>query len=461
MNYEAVINELFNRVVRYLRAQPLNLGGYTTVSGGAGGPPGGFQGYLPQTRVTFDESEAEIWAIPSGPTLVDNLNRIRYRVTVLESGKLAVYNEGNVVLTGVTVIDFDNHFTVTQTGPTTVLVSGNPVEWDDILNKPILSEILFLHEDDSDVVGYEKLLTTPASGIESIDTATILAPSTEYPIDEYITYPITGMGATLLGGGSWEFNTYTKVSNVAGVTRIVIRVYKRNQVGTETELFNVETDEINNTTVALNTKVSIQPDYVLDLADRLVVKYFAKSTVGASQIVSLYYEGTTNYSHIHIPGSNSSSSTGSGHTIMDEGIALTQRTNLNFVGAGVTVTDDSGNDSTVVTITATSSGTTISGTGELLTDDSILVSSIWRTEDLTSQIPTTSFTTISGFVPGTLKIYYNGIRQRAVNYTEGTSSFTTSFTTYSGDTMLVEYDLAGYAISTILYDDNGDVLYES
>jgi len=48
-------------------------------------------------------------------------------------------------------------------------------------------------------------------------------------------------------------------------------------------------------------------------------------------------------------------STGGGHTIQDEGTPLTQRTNLNFVGAGVTVTDDSGNNATVVTI-STSAG---------------------------------------------------------------------------------------------------------
>lgn len=43
---------------------------------------------------------------------------------------------------------------------------------------------------------------------------------------------------------------------------------------------------------------------------------------------------------------------GSGHTIQDEGTPLTQRTNLNFVGSAVTVTDDSGGDATVVTISA-------------------------------------------------------------------------------------------------------------
>ncbi len=52
----------------------------------------------------------------------------------------------------------------------------------------------------------------------------------------------------------------------------------------------------------------------------------------------------------------SSTSTGSaGHTIQDEGISLAARTKLNFVGAGVAVTDDVGNNATLVTI-STSAG---------------------------------------------------------------------------------------------------------
>jgi hypothetical protein len=39
-----------------------------------------------------------------------------------------------------------------------------------------------------------------------------------------------------------------------------------------------------------------------------------------------------------------------GHVIQDEGTPLTARANLNFVGAGVTATDDAGNNATVVTI---------------------------------------------------------------------------------------------------------------
>ena len=44
------------------------------------------------------------------------------------------------------------------------------------------------------------------------------------------------------------------------------------------------------------------------------------------------------------------SGSGGGHTILDESTPLPQRAKLKFTGAGVTATDDSGNDTTVVTI---------------------------------------------------------------------------------------------------------------
>lgn len=47
---------------------------------------------------------------------------------------------------------------------------------------------------------------------------------------------------------------------------------------------------------------------------------------------------------------------GAGHVIQDESVSLAARTNLNFVGAGVTVTDDAGNDQTDVTISGGGGG---------------------------------------------------------------------------------------------------------
>lgn len=52
----------------------------------------------------------------------------------------------------------------------------------------------------------------------------------------------------------------------------------------------------------------------------------------------------------NINGSPHTHAGGSGHAIQDEGTPLTARANLNFVGAGVTATDDLANNATVVTI---------------------------------------------------------------------------------------------------------------
>jgi len=59
---------------------------------------------------------------------------------------------------------------------------------------------------------------------------------------------------------------------------------------------------------------------------------------------------------------------GGGHVIEDEGTPLTQRTKLNFVGAGVTVTDDSGDDASVVTIS--SSGVSDGDKGDITVSSS-------------------------------------------------------------------------------------------
>ena len=48
-----------------------------------------------------------------------------------------------------------------------------------------------------------------------------------------------------------------------------------------------------------------------------------------------------------------------GHIIQDEGVSLTARSKLNFVGAGVTATDDAGNNATVITIDGGGSGSAV------------------------------------------------------------------------------------------------------
>jgi hypothetical protein len=101
-----------------------------------------------------------------------------------------------------------------------------------------------------------------------------------------------------------------------------------------------------------------------------------------------------------------------GHTIEDEGTPLTARAALNFVGAGVTVTDDSGNDATVVTIngantaTALSDGSSISITGVkhtlTTTQSAITFSDSWVGDFTTISVTFTQTSAVWTFPAGAL-----------------------------------------------------------
>jgi len=145
IRYEATVLDLVNSVERSNRSLPLLLGGVPSSGGGEGGPPGGFIGYLPQNRVTYDYLELSATGILSsgGPSLYDNLNHIRRRLTVLEasgvggSNTLSIYDEGTVVATGVLIIDFIGNL-VTATKPSqgrvSVTISGSTDTYKDMVS---------------------------------------------------------------------------------------------------------------------------------------------------------------------------------------------------------------------------------------------------------------------------------------------------------------------------------------
>lgn len=117
MSFESQIYGMMSNIVRFLKSQPINLGGYSSANGGAGGPPGGFIGYLPQGRVAYDETEASTDVTPSGATLVDNLNHIRYRIDTIESsGGIRVEENNVVVASGVTIVNFEDDFSISDDG---------------------------------------------------------------------------------------------------------------------------------------------------------------------------------------------------------------------------------------------------------------------------------------------------------------------------------------------------------
>jgi len=114
MNFNIELAKYFENMKRYLKNQPLVLNG--------GG--GGFQGQLPQSRVTFDVDEFEDNTIPaSGVSLVTNLNRIRYRVSQLETGTgVDVEENGTPISNDVTILNFAGDVNVTETTSNEVLI---------------------------------------------------------------------------------------------------------------------------------------------------------------------------------------------------------------------------------------------------------------------------------------------------------------------------------------------------
>jgi hypothetical protein len=159
---------------------------------------------------------------------------------------------------------------------------------------------MFLHEENSDITNYEKLLTIPANSPEESDSVQVSQADGEVLIDQYVTEP--GFpGVTLLQGGVWNFITFLSVDSNVGVTQGRIRVFIREQDGTETEIFNIITKEINLTTPEECVNTYVTGDIILNETDRLVIKYFALTTSANLRTVTLYYEGTTNYSRLQVP----------------------------------------------------------------------------------------------------------------------------------------------------------------
>lgn len=132
--FEQQLFEYFSAFQRNIMAQPLMLGGAPGSGGGYGGRPGGFTGYLPQTRVAYDMSEdATLITVTSGQSLLDNLNHIRARIQTLETSSgladLQIQMNDILIATGVTIVNFEGAVNVVDNGggKVTVTISGNTV----------------------------------------------------------------------------------------------------------------------------------------------------------------------------------------------------------------------------------------------------------------------------------------------------------------------------------------------
>ena len=150
-----------------------------------------------------------------------------------------------------------------------------------------------------------------------------------------------------------------------------------------------------------------------------------------------------------------SSGTGGGHVIQDEGSDMTQRTNLNFVGAGVSVSDDLANDRTTITIPGASGGGLSAKTEVLagaqnganveltlsgLSETYVGILGVYRNGQLLT--PTTSWTLAAGVIT-VLNADAGEDFQISYTYSSSGESFALEVLAGSQNGVDVELDLSG------------------
>lgn len=91
---ELTLLNLLGGAEKRLRYSPVYLNGTSGSGGGSGTPPGGFSGQLAQRYVAYDTTEAAVSGSVGGsgsiPSLVDNLNRIRYDIRHIQQGWIPI-----------------------------------------------------------------------------------------------------------------------------------------------------------------------------------------------------------------------------------------------------------------------------------------------------------------------------------------------------------------------------------
>lgn len=160
------------------------------------------------------------------------------------------------------------------------------------------SQTYYFSSDTNDVGGYESILRQPSLNTEDDDSITLNSGDGEVLIDSYVTIQ-DDPGVIEIPAGLWSFRMFHYVDNAGGVTQFRYRVYKRNTGGTETELFNALSQEVDALTVTeyvtdytLTSKITLLAD------DRIVVKVYALTSSAADRTAHLVYEGNTNVSRV-------------------------------------------------------------------------------------------------------------------------------------------------------------------
>ena len=162
--------------------------------------------------------------------------------------------------------------------------------------------ILYFQTLASDISTYESLEIEPSIVTEVIDDITIVDTDGEKRIDYYIT-ELNSPAVTMIPAGEWMFDFWRYVSNTGGNTEIIFRVCTRTEPGgIETEIFNVSSGDINDTSVTHQILSYVTAfGTPCNITDRIVIKVSCQTTSNSSKHVFFVHDDGIHASHVHCP----------------------------------------------------------------------------------------------------------------------------------------------------------------
>lgn len=156
---------------------------------------------------------------------------------------------------------------------------------------------VYFRTDASDVAGYKKISYT-AEALETELTINVKASDGTKLARTYLYDD--AIGITVIDAGIWRAIYRAKVSNATGVTNIVFEAFLRHTDTTETTLFIVDSQELNNTSYATLDNPSTQPIHSCVTTDRFGVRISVKTTHPTDITVSTIVGGV-NASYFSTP----------------------------------------------------------------------------------------------------------------------------------------------------------------
>lgn len=166
----------------------------------------------------------------------------------------------------------------------------------------ISNRTYYLHDISTGAASRYRLLgSTPSNATEASRTINTPLASNLVLISSHIT-AFNDPGVRKVPAGVWSFTSWVGAASLLNNAQLVITVSTVNIAGTESEILSSTSTSILDTNSERFDMVAVQAnDMAVSTGDRFLVKYYARSTSAVGINVTLYYAGTTRFSHLSTP----------------------------------------------------------------------------------------------------------------------------------------------------------------